>query len=280
MEIIQSLYKTGQSIDVDPHNRRIKIYRYPTNQEPKVMIASLKKLGKEKNCDKLIFYIMKEERYVLGAEECYLEGILDGFFKGRDAYIYSIFLKPERNHSLFAEKQQSIMETVIKDRKSINSMSLKSEYLLREAEEKDIEAMAELYDTVFITYPTMMNDPEFIKKMMKKNTLFTVIEHKGTIVSACSADLFPAFEAAEMTDCVTLPEHRGSGLLSNQFHYLIEKMRKNNVKTLFSYSRAVLLGMNLINARHGFDYRGRMKQNSNISGRLECMNVWVKRLNY
>jgi beta-lysine N6-acetyltransferase len=57
-------------------------------------------------------------------------------------------------------------------------------------------------------------------------------------------------------------------------------MRQNGMKILFSYSRATSLGMNLINARHGFDYRGRLKQNNNIGGQFECMNVWVKRLNY
>jgi beta-lysine N6-acetyltransferase len=280
MKTTQSLYEMGQSIDVDPHNHCIKIYRYPKDQDPEMMITSFKKLGTEKNCDKLIFYITKEERYVLGTEECYLEGILDGFFKGRDAYIYSIFLKPERNKSFFTESHQSVMEAVIKDKKSAHCIALKKGYVLREAKEKDIKAIAKLYDAIFVTYPTKMNDPKYIQKMMKKNVLFTVVEYNGNIVSACVADLFMSFEAAEITDCATLPEHRGKGLLSHQFHYLIEKMRKKGTKILFSYSRATSLSMNLINARHGFDYRGRMKQNSNIAGRLECMNVWVKRLNY
>lgn len=279
LEKHSELSSLGKAIDLDPHNRRIKVYQLPKENDFSTIEMALMELAKEHECDKLIFYAKPEEREWLEATKCDQEGMIDGFFQGEDAYIYSLFLKSERNHPIDWSQEEKVMQIVDQDKKLVQEACLPKEYAMRSATVEDAQKMAKLYGEVFETYPTPLDDPNFIKEMMNDHVYFTIVEHKDQLISACSADFFPLFNAAEMTDCATLPEHRGQGLLSQQFIHLENKMEQQGVQTLFSYSRAVSIGMNLINARHGFSFGGRMIQNSNISGRFEDMNIWVKSIN-
>lgn len=279
LEKNSELSSLGKAIDLDPHNRRIKVYQLPNENDFSTIQMALIDLAKENECDKLIFYAKPQEREWLEATKCDREGKIDGFFQGEDAHIYSFFLKSERNQPVDWAQEEKVMQIVDQDNKIVQEDSLPNEYIMRSATEEDAQEMAKLYGEVFETYPTALDDPNFIKEMMNDHVYFTIVEYNDKLISACSADLFPKFNAAEMTDCATLPEHRGQGLLSQQFIHLEKKMERQGVQTLFSYSRAVSIGMNLINARHGFAFGGRMIQNSNISGRFEDMNIWVKSIN-
>jgi len=278
IEELNELNSTGKAIDLDPHNRRVKVYQLPQEDIFAEVKDTIENLAQDHQCDKIIFYSKEDEIKMLDQINCEKEGTITGFFQGEDAHIYSLFLNKKRNNPIAWEEEQKVMEIVNQDTKTVTEIDLPSEYTMRHAQLKDAKRMAELYDEVFETYPTPMHEPEFIEEMMHNHVYFTIIEHKGELVSACSADLFPEFNAAEMTDCATLPEYRGKGLLSQQFIHIEKKMEDMGVHTLFSYSRAVSVGMNLINSRHGYSFGGRMLQNSNISGRFEDMNIWVKNL--
>jgi putative beta-lysine N-acetyltransferase len=272
------LLSLGKAIDLDLHNRRIKVYPLPKECNFEKIHQALKKLADENSCDKIIYYSMPEDKGLYEEANCDYEGKIDGFFQGEDAYIYSTFLSRTRNLPIDWEQEQKVMEIVEEDDKKAQVAPLPKGYTMRSATKEDAEEMARLYGRVFETYPTPMNDPKFVSQMMDNDVHFSIIEHEGKLISACSADVFTQFNAAEMTDCATLPEHRGKGLLSQQFIHLEKKMELQGVHTLFSMTRAVSVGMNLINARHDYSYGGRLIQNSNISGRLEDMNIWVKTL--
>lgn len=280
MSVHQALYYMGKSIDLEPHNRRLKIYQPSHEKLNKNTITSLKKRAKEENCDKLIFYVLEGDKYLFENSVIYnLEGIIKGFFEGKDAYIYATFSEPIEPPTLARkETEQKVMKIVEQDNQFTKETVLPEAYTMRVAKTEDAQQMAALYNAVFETYPTPMDEPEYIIDMMDDNVYFTIIEHKGQIVSSSAADFLPAFNAAEMTDCATLHRHRNKGLLSHQFTYLVNLMKRQSVRTLFCYARSVSMGMNLISARHGFTYGGRMIRNSNMGGSLENMNVWFKNI--
>ncbi|SMO76255.1 putative beta-lysine N-acetyltransferase [Melghirimyces algeriensis] len=275
-EIVRQRVQMGQKVDVEPISRRMKVYQLSDPVDR--MIEKLKKVAYEEQCDKLLFYVKKEEKDALKGKRFIPEGYIDGFFQGEAAYIYSLFLDPKRNRPVDLKEEQRVMEVVKGNRKKAVKPSLPDGYTMQNAQAKDAPEMAELYQQVFETYPTPMNDPQFIREMMNNQVFFTVVKYHGCIVSACSTDILPLFNCAEISDCVTLPEHRNLRLLSHQFSYQVKQMKQKGVQTLFCYARAVSAGMNLINSRHGFTYGGRMVQNSNIAGRLESMNIWFKNL--
>jgi len=266
-------------IDFEPNNNRMKIYRLPYERITIETIKAFKNLGRKKRCEKLIFYVNDYEKDMLTNDNNFVqEGFIAGFFQGDDAYVFAMFLDPNRNQSIDKDEQHRVIDMVEQDKHIYLKRPLPAGYTMRHATVHDTSELAQLYDTIFETYPTPMNNAQYIENLMQDDVYFTIIEYHGQIVSASAADIIPDFNSAEMTDCATLLEHRQKGLLSHQFSYLIELMRQKGVQTLFCYSRAVSLGMNLINIRNGFTYGGRMVQNSNIAGRLECMNIWFKNI--
>lgn len=273
----------GTCIHFEPHNRRLKVYHISQLHVQKT-INDLKKIGKEQKCDKLIFYANEANKRFFVQSNCYYEGRIGGFFSGDDAYIFSIFLEPSRRREENHEEDNKVMNRVNQKyadgpNMNVQSYFLPQGYSMRAPEEKDAIYIAELYGSVFETYPTPIHEPEFVLEMIKNDHInLTVVEYEQRIISACSTEILPDFNSAEMADCATLPEHRGNGLLTSQFCHLIQIMHQKKIKTLFTYSRSRSLGMNLVNRKLGFTYGGRMIKNSNISGRLENMNIWYKNI--
>lgn len=268
----------GKLIQVEPISQRIKVYQLPY-QRMETTLKAIKSLAIRKKCDKLIFYVTDEERRRVQHPDLLFEGVIRGFFRGEDAYIYSLFLNPKRKRSSVRTQEKQAMKWGRPQSGTSRGTVLSESYVMRFPGEQDSYLMSELYRTVFRSYPTPMHDPRYVSRLLQKpNVHFTIVEHRGEVVSACSADILPSFQCAEMSDCATLPQHRGKGLLSYQFSYLINKMRKQGIYTLFSYSRVKSAAMNLINVKHEFTYGGCMIRNSNISGGLEDMNIWYKKL--
>ena len=81
-----------------------------------------------------------------------------------------------------------------------------------------------------------------------------------------------------MTDFATLSKYRGQGLAS----YLLKKMEREMIhqgmRTLFSIARALSPAMNMTFGNTDYLYGGTLVNNTNISGRIESMNVWYKHL--
>lgn len=238
-----------------------------------------KLLSKSQNFNKTRKYKnIADNLNLINENTIYKEGYITGFFEGETANICSIFLKPLKCDLKSIIKEKSNFQVVKNYVVNGISDSLAEKYSMRYAIESDAPQMADLYKTIFETYPTPMNNPEYIVECMRKNVHFTVIEHNNKIVSACSAEIMSEFKSAEISDCATLPEHRGNSLLSTQFICLEKLMKEMKIKTLFSYSRALSLGMNLVNKKLGYRYGGCLIKNSNICGNLENMNVWYKNI--
>jgi putative beta-lysine N-acetyltransferase len=83
---------------------------------------------------------------------------------------------------------------------------------------------------------------------------------------------------AEMTDCATYPEYRGKGILSNIINELELELKNRNFITLYSLSRAINIGINMVLCKHEYKYSGRLLKNCNICGAFEDMNIWTKRI--
>ncbi|WP_163539465.1 putative beta-lysine N-acetyltransferase [Gracilibacillus sp. YIM 98692] len=272
----QDLAYFGRTVSVEPISQRIKIYQMPTGEELNSFLDRLKLVAKDTNCDKLIFYLRDHQTGEIKQHGACYEGKIKGFFNGATAYIYALFLDPARHKTDRLASEKKVFDVIQKRQQISTNFELPTGYQMRWADLKDAKQMANLYQTVFQSYPTPMNDPVFIEEMMQSDVYFLVVQHNGMIVSACSADILPHFRSAELSDCATYPEHRAKQLLSYQVAHLIPKVKKMGIRTLFSYSRANSVGMNLVNVKHGFTFGGRMVQNSNIAGSMENMNIWYK----
>ncbi len=265
-------------VKYEPFSKRMKVYQFPDKPETSRFINELKELGEKNSCNKIMLYIKDSEKKRINEKSFDKEGLIKGFFNGETAYIYTLFLNSNKKNSTLLKEEEKIFDIAKDYKKHEGEAFVSKEYYTRLASKADAHKMSSFYEGIFETYPTPINDPEFIQECMDNDVYFTVIEHNGEIVSACSAEIMNEFKAAEIADCGTLVEHQGNNLLSYQFTYLEKFMKAKGIKTLFSYSRSLSIGMNLVNKKQGFTYGGRLKQNSNICGKIENMNVWYKNL--
>ncbi len=88
----------------------------------------------------------------------------------------------------------------------------------------------------------------------------------------------PSSRSAEMTDFATLPDYRGFSLASHLLSEMEQNIVDEGIETGFTIARAASIGMNVTFAKGGYEYSGRLRNNTNISGDIESMNVWYKKL--
>ena len=156
--------------------------------------------------------------------------------------------------------------------------SLKDGFRLRQCQETDAAMLAHLYQKVFPSYPFPIHDPEYILSTMKSHVDYFGIETEGRLVAASSAEMDAQAAAVEMTDFATLPKWRGNGFAQILLSRMEEAMRRKGFHTAYTIARAMSAGMNITFSKAGYQMAGRLKNNTNISGEIESMNVWYKNL--
>ncbi|GGE03561.1 N-acetyltransferase YodP [Marinithermofilum abyssi] len=262
-------------VEVDPHNSRVKLLEYP-KQEVSRLSRDLVEEAEEKQLGKVIVYAREQDVEAWKNEGFRLEGTIDGFFNGDSACMMANFVEKERALSEKCDELDRIVKLAEQTKKIEQPPELPAGYALREAQPEDVPELARLYRQVFTTYPTPIHHEDDIRRAMEDDVYFSVVTHEEWIVSASSADVFPEYQCAELTDCATDPQYRGKGLVSALFSHLEQKLSKMGIGHAFSLTRAISAGMNIVAAKHGYRYRGRLVQNCEIAGGFEDMNIWVK----
>ncbi|MDA3835463.1 MAG: GNAT family N-acetyltransferase, partial [Spirochaetales bacterium] len=145
--------------------------------------------------------------------------------------------------------------------------------------EEDAEEAAALFRQVFETYPFPIHDPEFFFRSMRGNTrYFGIRDKKNKFIAISSAEIDPENLCAEMTDFAVLKSQRGKNLSIRLLQEMEKHMKKNHIKTLYTIARLNSLPMNSSFLRQGYKYTGTLIKNTNISGRIESMNILYKSL--
>lgn len=261
-------------IHIDNYNKRLKLLEY--DGEFGKLHDRLLQVCEKYRLGKVIGMVKKESAE--GLVDCgyTVEGRIDAFFEGVTGYCVSYFFDKDRAVSKNAEAADLILKKAqeIQDRYVPGSGS----YDIRTASEKDTESLSRLFGEVFKTYPTPMNDPAYIEKVMKEHVLFKAAYVDGKLASAASADMNRQWLNAEITDCATYKAYRGKGLLSELVYHLEQELKSRSFTASFSLSRALSTGINMVLGKHGYNYTGRLINNCNIMGSFEDMNIWVKKL--
>lgn len=275
IEVI-SLSRGNAKIKIDTFNKRIKIIELNGNLNE--LLNKLNPLIEEHKLAK-IFHICTEKNLEPFKQEGFIiEAKIDGFLNGLPGYFISKFITTERKMSINIPEEEEIL---IKAREYMDrdfSYLIEDKFIIKTAKEKDSEKLSKLYDEVFKTYPTPLHDPKFIKWAINNNVLFKLILSDNKVVSAASADMDPRYLNAEMTDCATLKQYRGEGLMGKLIYELENELKKTNYKILYSMARALSPGMNIVFSKHDYNYGGRLINHCNICGQLEDMNIWLKKL--
>jgi len=275
-----SLKTDNFSVDlfVDTINQRLKIKNYRV-LDYDAFNSYLKFVACANNLSKIIMVTKEEDWQHMFKRGFCLEALHPSFFKGSPGFHLSKFLSSERRNSFQWEKEEEILEIAFNPTSKTKSLpSLPEGYEIRTAAVDDIRLLIPLYTRVFETYPVPLTDPEYLKKVIQNNTIFKLILHNGQAISAASIDVDKITLSAELTDCATLPEYSGQGLMSHLIFHLEQAGKSMNLITIFTIARAISPGINRVFARHNYTYYGRFINNCSICSGFEDMNLWSKQI--
>lgn len=260
---------------VDYTNQRLKILNYPFVSDDiiSLIIDFARKEGLGKIISNCSIKLLKPFRNC-GFK---IEGVINSFFQGEDAYCISLFIDKNREVPLHKEEEDEILYQCVFERKKHFSAG-KTKYIVRNAELIDIPQMVQLFIKVFETYPSPVFNGDYLKSVMNKQVFFKVAVENEKIISIASADTDTHNMNAEITDCATYPEHRGRGILTNLIQSLEHDLKNRGFITLYSLSRAINPGINKSLSKLDYRYGGRLVNNCHICGGFEDMNIWVKKL--
>lgn len=264
------------SVCFDHFNQRIRLDDYRGNVS--LIADEIIQLASKYSYSKAILYSRREHVHSFVEKGFLLEAIFEGFFQGSHAYALTMYFEPGRKKNDNWLKEDKILQDVLKLQVPNSLPALQEGYKLRKGTPIDAEALADLYRKVFQVYPTPLNESSYIKKIMKNNTVFYVIEKVGVLVSSASAAINHKYYNAEISDCATLPEHRDHGLMKHLIVQLEKELVGQKVFCAYSIARSLSFGMNASLQQLGYKYKGRMMNNCYIYDKLEDMNVWVKDL--
>lgn len=258
----------------------------------------LETLAEAEEMGKIIVYTPPEKRHE--PETCgYMEeGVIRGYYAGKDCHVFSSYPKNSREISFHKEKEEQIIKNCLKKdrrtgkkqqkkgnprkrknwKKQKEKNRLSEEYTLRPAVQADASAMAALYRQGFQFYPTPLHMENYLLKSMDSNVLYLLVEKQGTIVSLASAEMDAETGSAEITDCLTVPLERGNGLMKDLIIALEKELSTRNFLSAYTLCRASSFGINTAFASLGYTYTGRLVNNCRIGEGFEDMNIWCKML--
>jgi len=201
------------------------------------------------------------------------------FFNGHEsALILSCFLDQKREKPVTPERNEDVMTACRNKQAKATNLPLPEGANLRICTPEEIEDMAELYRQVLPTYPFPIDDPNYICETMASHVVYFGIWQEAKLVALSSAEMDGSACNVEMTDFATLPRYQGHGLATILLNTMEGEMRCREMATAYTIARAQSFGMNVTFARMGYDFGGRLINNTNIGGQFEDMNVWYKHL--
>ena len=208
-----------------------------------------------------------------------LEAVIPGFYNGKMTAVFmGFYLSAKRAEELEVGKMDEILTMALEKHVLKSKCHITDDFTLRICTEADVASMADIYKTTFQSYPFPIHDTAYILETMKSHVDYFGAEVNGRIVAVSSAEMDKQFSNAEMTDFATLPEWRGNRLAQCLLCRMEKAMRNKGIATAYTIARAMSVGMNVTFSRAGYRFGGRLKNNTNISGNIESMNVWYKHL--
>ncbi|MDD2497370.1 MAG: putative beta-lysine N-acetyltransferase [Desulfitobacteriaceae bacterium] len=261
-------------------NNRIYLMKYDPRDQTQI-ITKLDQLAIKADYTKIFVKIPQIEENLFSQAGYRREARIPRFKNGREDYVFMGKYLDEKRAVI---QERTIVDQVLaaaQDKAKNNPgayLTLPQGMQVKVLSPDDTPAMAHVYKQVFETYPFPIHDPDYLAQTMKDNIIYFGIFFSGQLIALASSETDPLFLNSEMTDFATLENYRGQNLSLILLQQMEKTMQNNGYKTLYTIARAVAFGMNVTFAKAGYTFSGTLINNTNISGRIESMNVWYKQI--
>ncbi|UGV41578.1 putative beta-lysine N-acetyltransferase [Methanococcoides orientis] len=270
---MDSIGKIGNSIiQHGSYNDRIYLMKLDPTDMPS-LLDEMDALAEREGYSKIFTKVPRSFRELFSDRDYQCEASIPRYYEGENAVIMSKFLDDKRSINSLNKMHEDVIDTAFSKEKYLNS-TLPRGYSIRKCGKQDIEQIAEVYQKTFDTYPFPIHDPEYLLKTMEDNVVYFGVFRDERAVALSSAEIDFDNSAVEMTDFATLADFRGKGLSSHLLMRMAEEMKVMEIRTAFTIARSSSYGMNIVFAKCGYEYCGRLVNNTNISGNIESMNIW------
>ncbi|MEQ9365427.1 MAG: putative beta-lysine N-acetyltransferase [Leptospirales bacterium] len=270
------------SVYFDYYNRRLKVEDYEAGPARyRAMIERLLFLADENDFDRILLKAREDDWRRFLKRGFVLEGQIKNYFHGADAFVLGRFSSEERLNSPAQVEENRTIEKIQGDARNADyqAPALPEGYRVVPATEAYIPKMVQLYRRVFRTYPTPLSHPDYLQQTMRGHVIYRLILNaKGDLVCAASAEMNAEHSNAELTDCATRASDRGKGLMFHLLTRVEADLRERGIATGYTMARAASGGMNAVFYRMGYEYGGRLVNSCDIGGGYENMNIWYKDL--
>ncbi len=268
----------GSLIQYGPFNDRIYLMRLHPRASSS-LAAELIALAHQEGVSKIFAKVPEPQAGAFVRQGFVEEARIPAFYYGQDAAIFfAYYLDPARAVEPDPDALDAILNLALDKDANPIPPRLDAAYRVRPCTPGDADAMAEIYRIVFASYPFPIHDPAYLIETMNSHVDYFGIETGGRLIALSSAEQDTEAATVEMTDFATHPDWLGNGFGRHLLARMEQEMKAKNIKTAHTIARAASPGMNITFGRAGYTFGGRLKNNTNISGRIESMNVWHKPL--
>lgn len=269
----------GNSVIQHGHfNNRIYVMKLSRDDIPDI-IRPLDDLAKKERYSKIFVKVPESAEEVFSDAGYVTEATVPFFYQGTDTAVFMAkYFDPERNKVADSLAIADVLAAAFGYAQTGYIPQLPAGFSIVHAHTGDAKEIAELFHSIFRTYPFPIYDQEYITKSMKDGIRYYCVHHSKRIAAAASCEINTDAGNAEMTDFATDLRFQGKGLAGNLLHAMEVEMKKEEIQLAYTIARAKSHPINMTFARAGYQYGGMLPNNTNICGSLECMNVWYKKL--
>jgi len=268
----------GGTIQHGKHNDRIYLMKVGSNGAD-TLPRALKDLARQRGYSKVFAKVPTERAGAFLDCGYHCEASIPGFYGAdRAASMLACFLDESRSRSKTADTNEQVMDACRRKRTQTVHVPVPREATLRVCTAEDASTLSALYRRVFETYPFPIDDPAYIRRTMAENVIYFGIQLGGELAAVSSAEMDLDARNAEMTDFATRPACRGRRLATVLLDAMEAQVLARGIVTSYTIARATSFGMNITFATLGYEFGGRLVNNTHIAGTFEDMNVWYKRL--
>jgi putative beta-lysine N-acetyltransferase len=272
MDTIENI--KGSVVQHGPHNKRIYLMRLnPGNTNG--LIAALDTMALKNGYGKIFAKIPAPAWNAFKSADYIKEAVVPRFFAGKtDCFFIAKYFSSRRQEPLNFGNPLRILRP---DRQEPTNNSHPIDTATPDVvpcEPSDATEMSVIYQQVFKSYPFPIQKPTYLQHMMKEGVLYFCIRIEGRIAAIAAAEIDWTNKNVEMTDFATLSQWRGMGFASLLLNHMGKHTRKLGIKTAYTIARAESTGMNSVFQNSGYEYSGRLINNSQICGNIQSMTVW------
>lgn len=247
--------------------------------DPDAVITGIEELAAREDYSKIFCKVPRRAADAFARRGYETEARIPGFYNGsEDVHFMSRFLQNWRLACEAEEQHRQVLEAARAKAGTAIIPQLEEDLRFAACEPGHADDIAALYRLVFASYPFPIHDPEYIRETMASHVVYYGIWKNDHLVALSSAEMDEAASNVEMTDFATHPDHRGAGYGLFLLDHMDKAMRDRGLLTAYTIARSVSFGMNITFAKLGYEFAGTLRNNTDICGSFECMNIWFKPL--